>query len=201
MREIVSVSPWRGSDKLKVTLSDGSYFYAKSQSEAAATLAEGMEIDDEALAAWRAHGGLTAREAAGLLLGRRSYSERELADKLTEKGFTGEETAEAVLKMVDYGLVNDREYAEELVRIGLARGYSKRKILETLRNHGIDRDMARELTDGITDQRQTVRELVSRKYGDITGFDKKEMAKVIRHLQQCGFEWRDISAVVKGIED
>lgn len=201
MRTVISVAPTPRGDKIKVSLSDGGYFLAKKESEAAAQLFEGVEIDDEALAFWRSHGGVTASEAAGLLLGRRSYSERELFDKLTEKGYTSGEAGGAVSKMREYGLVDDAQYARDLVEVCLAKQRSRRAISETLRQHGIDKDLIAELIEDLPDQREIVKEIVRRKYGSIEGISREEQNRVINFLRGRGFDWRDIAPVIKNYED
>ena len=201
MRTVVSVAPTPRGDKLKVSLSDGGYFLAKKESEAAAMLSEGCEIDDEALAFWRSHGGVTASEAAGMLLGRRSYSERELFEKLTEKGYTPREAAGAVSKMREYGLVDDGQYARDLVELCLAKQKSRRAISETLRQHGIDKELILEMLEELPDQRDIVRELVRRKYGNTEGMSREEQNRVINFLRGRGFDWRDIAPVIKNYEE
>ncbi|MBR4941917.1 MAG: regulatory protein RecX [Clostridia bacterium] len=201
MRTVVSVAPWRNSEKLKVSLSDGSYFLAKRESDAAALLAEGDEIDDEALARWRAHGGLTASEAAGMILGRRYCSERELWEKLTQKGYTSTEAADAVSKMREYGLVDDAQYARDVVEMCLAKKRSKRHIMEELRHRGINKDLAEELLQDVTDQKSAVREILEKKYGDIDALSREQKSKAINYLRSRGFEWQDIAPVIKGLDE
>lgn len=201
MRTVEAVAPWRNGDKLKVTLSDGGYFLADARSDAAALLAEGMEIDDDALARWRSHGGLTAPEAAGMILGRRSCSCRELYDKLKEKGYTPGEAASAVSKMQEYGLVDDEQYARDVVELCLARNRSKRFIAQELHHRGIDKELADELLDNIGGQRDAVRELLVRKYGDIEELSREQKAKAANYLRSKGFDWQDIGPVLKGLED
>ena len=201
MRTVISIGPAPRGDKLKVTLSDGGYFLAKKESDAVAELVEGCEINDEALAFWRTHGGVTAAEAAGMLLGRRSYSERELFDKLTDKGYTPFEAAEAVAKMKEYNLVDDEQYARDLVEVCLAKQRSRRAISETLRQHGIDKELIAELTEELPDQREIVKEIVRRRFGDVSELSREDERRIATFLKGRGFDWRDIAPVIRGYED
>lgn len=201
-RTVESVVPSKRAGSLKVSLSDGGYFYAKAESEAAAMLLPGTEIDDEALAKWRAHGGLTAEESAALVLGRRSCSEKELSDKLAEKGFAPSEIDGALAKMRDYGLVNDAEYAAEVVAMCAAKQRSKRHALEELRRRGIGRELAADAVEaGLGDQRTAAQELVLRKYGDIRALSREEKTKANNFLRSRGFDWQVISSVLRVYED
>lgn len=201
MRTVESVSPWRNGDKLKVSLSDGGYFLADARSDAAALLAEGTEIDDEALARWRSHGGLTAPEAAGMILGRRSCSCRELYGKLTEKGYTPGESASAVARMQEYGLLDDGQYARDVLELCLARNRSKRFIAQELSRRGIERDLAEELLAEIGDQKDAVRELLAKKYGDGELSTREQKAKAANYLRSKGFDWQDIGPVLKDLDE
>ncbi|MBQ5972639.1 MAG: RecX family transcriptional regulator, partial [Oscillospiraceae bacterium] len=138
MRTVTSIKPSKTGRKLRVELSDGGYFYADADGEAAKLLAEGDEIDDETLVRWRAHGGLTAEEAAALALGRRARSEKELRGKLADKGFTPDEADRALDRMRELGFLDDRALAEEIVAACAAENRSRRAALEALRRRGIE---------------------------------------------------------------
>ncbi|MBR6772491.1 MAG: regulatory protein RecX [Clostridia bacterium] len=197
MRTVVSVTPNSAGTKVKVALSDGSFFHAKKNTEALATLTEGCEIDDEALAFWRAHGGVTASEAAGRLLGMRSYSERELFDKLADRGYTPSESVEAISRLKEFGLVDDRQFAKDLVEMCIRKQRSRRAISEVLRQHGIDRELISEMLETIPDQREMVRDILRRRYGEVSELSPEEKQRAIGYLRNRGFEWRDISSSIK----
>ena len=201
MRTVTSLTVSPKGGKIKVCLSDGEYFVINKGTDFVATLAEGSEVDDETLAFLQSHRGVTASEAAGMLLGRKAYSERELFDKLTGKGYSPKESAEAVMKMREYGLVDDRQYAKDLVELCLAKQRSRRAISETLRQHGIDKELISEMLEELPDQRLMVKEIVQRRYGDIEGMSREEQNRVINFLRGRGFDWRDIASVVKNYEE
>lgn len=50
------------------------------------------------------------------ILERRDYTQAELQNKLKDKGFTSETIAAVVERLKDYGLINDRRFAEQYLR-------------------------------------------------------------------------------------
>ena len=71
-------------------------------------------------------------DAAGDILGRRAYSSHDLADKLLEKGYTEKEVAETIASLLEYGYLDDADYArrfvEQAVRNGKGNGYIRNKL-------------------------------------------------------------------------
>ena len=64
-----------------------------------------------------------ALEYAGKALSYRMLSEKQLFDKIVNKGFSEESAAYAVSMFKKYGGVNDEEYSESLIRTYKAKGY------------------------------------------------------------------------------
>ena len=84
----------------------------------------------------------SALDYAAGLLDARAYSEGALAKKLTERGYTEEETAEALEKLKDYGYVNDEAYADELARRAAESGKGRQRIKKELQEKGVDKELA-----------------------------------------------------------
>jgi regulatory protein len=93
-------------------------------------------------------------------------SRAELAQKLAQRGCTGE-VAEAVLdRMTQVGLVDDEAYAHMLVRTQQAgRGLARRALARELRTKGIEGDLADQALASISDEdeRDRARALVDKK--------------------------------------
>ena len=84
----------------------------------------------------------SALDYAAGLLDARAYSEGALAKKLTDRGYTGEETAEALEKLKGYGYVNDEAYADEFARRAAESGKGRQRIKKELQEKGVDRELA-----------------------------------------------------------
>ncbi|MGH7458600.1 MAG: regulatory protein RecX [Longimicrobiaceae bacterium] len=117
---------------------------------AEAGLRMGDHLDEERLGElereaerWR------AREAALRLLAHRARSRAGLARRLREKGFGGEASEWALERLESAGLLDDRAFAEALVRDRLRfRPSGRRRLKDELRAEGVDREVA----DGVVDE-------------------------------------------------
>lgn len=87
------------------------------------------------------------------LLGRRAYSCRELAARLTRRGFAAASVNAVVEKLGNQGYLNDRALARQLVdRLLQKNRYSMAYITNVLYQHGIDNALAEEAMAAISDQ-------------------------------------------------
>lgn len=75
------------------------------------------------------------------ILAKKAYSIKEIEKKLI--GFTySEETTEKVIeKLIEYGFLNDDEYADLIVESYKTRGYGKQRIKEELYKRGLSSEI------------------------------------------------------------
>jgi regulatory protein len=138
------------------------------------------------------------RKSAMDYLARREHGERELAAKLTAKGFSGERVAEALARLVEDGLLSDRRFAGSFIRARFQRGAGPLKIRAELRARGIDDGLITDRINGYADQWQSlVTEVRERKYGIGRPTDFRERSRQMRFLQQRGFTAEQISQVFR----
>lgn len=83
-----------------------------------------------------------ALESAADMLDVRGYASSKLAEKLMDKGYSAEETAQAVEKLQDYGYLNDAALAESMAEKLAKKGCSASRIEIELKNKGISKDVA-----------------------------------------------------------
>ncbi|MBO5976539.1 MAG: RecX family transcriptional regulator, partial [Oscillospiraceae bacterium] len=101
----------------EVKFSDGSSMKMGLAVIADFSLFTGRELSDEEFAAIGDAAGLgRAKERALRIIGTRPISERELYDKLIEKGESEFHAAAVIARFIELGLINDGEYARMLVR-------------------------------------------------------------------------------------
>lgn len=85
----------------------------------------------------------SAKDRALRLLGVRSRSRQELHDRLAKAGFPEEEIAETLDDLERVGLIDDRRFAEEVVRDRMGRrGFGPRGAMAALRGFGVAREVA-----------------------------------------------------------
>ena len=127
---------------------------------------------------------------------KRPHSEKELRDKLTQKGCRPQDIEQAVALCTDYGFLNDADYAAMLVRHYGARGYGPGRIRQELYRRGVDKELWDDAFEELNDQEDTIdRMLASALRGrDVT--DRKQRDKAANALFRRGFAWEEIRAAM-----
>jgi regulatory protein len=98
------------------------------------------------------------------LLNYRDRSLNELFCRITEKGFSEDIANEAINRLKDSGLVDDRKFAEALRRDSLNRKHLGRKgTLHYITAKGISREIAEEVIGDESDYIETAERLVEKK--------------------------------------
>ncbi|MBP3442089.1 MAG: regulatory protein RecX [Clostridia bacterium] len=157
----------------------------------------GDEIDDGDLAAFKeAAGSRLAFNSAMFSLDLRDHSERELRNKLLRK-FDEASVNSAIEKLIDLGLVNDRRYAEMLVReLYERKKYGKNRVRSELYKRGIDSVIINEVIEEYenefeTDNVKTIVDIIRKKYYNKL-VDEKSRQKVVAALVRLGYSFSDI---------
>lgn len=140
-----------------------------------------------------------AKSFAARRLAQQSLNSHKLRKKLIEKGFE-EEAEKVVEEFQEAGYINDRAYAESLIRreARLCRG--PKLIAEKLVQLGMNRDEAYELIDSnytLEDQKEQALQLVSKKKKE-TSF--KEKQRLFGILYRNGFSSSLIGEVMSDWE-
>lgn len=134
------------------------------------------------------------------LLARRDHSERELINKLHQKGY--DEGAErAIDKLKKSGYVNDEHFARLYVReLQNLKKYGKKRIEQELFRKGVDREIIREVLDETDFNASELVSLIERKYGRYLS-DEKGIQKTINGLLRMGYSYGEIRDALKIINE
>ncbi|HIS67438.1 MAG TPA: regulatory protein RecX [Candidatus Scatomorpha merdipullorum] len=136
-----------------------------------------------------------ARKKALSLLERRDYGSAELAAKLVEKGASPSDAEAAVARMVEYGFVNDENYAAMVARHYAAKGYGQARIREELRRRRLDRELWDAALDAAPENSEAAYRLFAAKMRG--GCDKDAVRKASAALVRRGFSWEDVRAAAE----
>ena len=134
------------------------------------------------------------------LLARRDHSEKELMNKLHQKGY--DEGAEAALeKLRRGGYVSDERFARLYTReLQTLKKYGKKRIEQELYRKGIDRDIIREVLDETDFDENELVSLIERKYGRYLS-DEKGVQKTVNGLLRMGYSYSEIRDALKIINE
>lgn len=119
---------------------------------------------------------------------------KQLKEYLYQKGYKKPVIDKVILKLKEYSVINDESYATAFIKSNQDK-LSKRNILNKLAQKGINKDICNETIEEIDDYE--VCKKMAEKFMKSRELDKKNIEKLIRHLQYKGFDWDSIGKVLK----
>jgi regulatory protein len=162
---------------------------------------DGETITEEELASLKEEAGFRLAYEKGLdLLTRRSYSKKELYQKLKLK-YGASASERAIEKLLYFGYLNDEEYARIYARyLYETKKYDIKRISMELKLKGIDREITENVTKTLDNEPITrIIEMLSTKFSN--GFkDEKTKNRFIAKLQRMGYSWSDIKSAFMEFE-
>lgn len=166
----------------------------------------GDEIDEEELTAFEeAAGSRRAFNSALNSLDYRDHSEKEIRAKLIRK-HGAEYVDEAVEKLIELDLINDRRYAENYAReLFEHKKFGKIRIKSELIAKGIASDIASETVNSLfedeePDNIQRIVDIIEKKYYNRMN-DEVGRKKVFSALQRMGYTFSDIREAMSEFSD
>ena len=131
-----------------------------------------------------------ARRKALRLLEHMDRTERGLADRLKQAGFSEKATEDAVSYVRELGYINDERYAFHYIMYRI-HNKSRQKIFQELQQKGVDRqtiqsawEEAEELET--PDEHALLVSLIEKKYPAVSELDEREMRRLWDTLQDAG---------------
>ncbi|WP_026973037.1 regulatory protein RecX [Aliagarivorans marinus] len=129
-----------------------------------------------------------AVSAAMQLLSRRNYSEQQLFQKLLTKDFSDEQAQLACDYAIENGWLNDRIYAEQLVRSQFSKAYGPKRASMYLQSKGIAANLASEIVaEPDWDWYAALEKAFHRKYTASDLKNWQQRSKVSAYLYRRGF--------------
>lgn len=177
--------------------SDGSSLKIGLDIVADHSLYSGRELTPEQFAALSAAAGLgRARERALRMIGARPMSQRELYDRLLEKGESERDAAAVVARLTELGLLDDGEYARMLVRHYAAKGMGKRRIRDELYRRKLPRQLWDEALEEMPDTDGALDRLLASRMRGAPVSDRAAVKKATDALMRRGFGWEEIRSAL-----
>ncbi|MDO4338645.1 MAG: regulatory protein RecX [Eubacteriales bacterium] len=145
-----------------------------------------------------------ARIKAMRLLEHMDRTEKGLADRLGQAGFSDGAVQNAMDYVKSFGYINDARYARSYIS-GRLDKKSKQQILQELYRKGVDRQTAQEAWEEAReleepDERGLIRRTIEKKYSPGEELDEKGMRRLYGCLARRGFRQEDIFSVFDEME-
>lgn len=161
-------------------------------------LSKGNEITEEFLEELKFSSDYKrAKSRAMWYLDRMDYTEKALFEKLVKAGFSKKASAAVLAKLCEFGLVNDRRFAERMAERLISNNISKREALNKMYLKGIPIDLAKEvLGETESDEDAQIKALIKGKYAyKLT--TENGAQKVFAALVRKGFSYSSVRSALK----
>lgn len=130
-------------------------------------------------------------------LAKSAKTEKEIKRKLLEKGYLLEICESVILKLKEYGFLNDESYAERYCNGNIGQK-GKRLIKAELKNKGVSESIAEEVTSAIDNELETAIK-IAEKYVKNKDKDVKTLAKCYKYLISKGFSYDDSKSAAEAV--
>lgn len=139
------------------------------------------------------------------MLSRRALSEGELRERLAAKGFADAGISDALVRLKELGLVNDRDLAMRLARsYRETRAFGPARIARALRGRLVPEPLVAEAVRGACppgEELSAAIDALRRKWRGGAPRDRKEAARAYRFLAWRGFSPNACREAVRGLRD
>ncbi|MDL2237280.1 RecX family transcriptional regulator [Christensenellaceae bacterium OttesenSCG-928-K19] len=189
----------RNKDRLNIYIDDKFSFACYIETAVKHRLKKGVEVTQALIDSIREEDGQKyAFDTALKFVSRKMRTQKEIEDKLREKEVDEAQIVYAVGKLIEYGYIDDRHYAELYVS-ELCQKYGVRMIKQKLAQKGIKTELIKELPIDAEPALEEHLQKLYRRYEQEEPAKKKQ--KIIRALLQKGFEYDEIKGAMKGIHE
>jgi len=133
------------------------------------------------------------------MLGRRSCSELELRQKLSQKDYATTQIDDVINRLLTYGYVNDNKLAKLLFEKYLQVGkYSLNNIICKLKQRGLPDDIIKDMTNNYDSEKElsSALKIVNNRFKSLNGINQE---KLYRFLATRGFSSSTIQKVFQQI--
>lgn len=141
-----------------------------------------------------------AYDCALNLLSYRDYSDRDMLDKLKRKGADEAQAQESVEKLREYGLLDEKRYAQRVYECWLAkRCYGRQHLQAELQKKSISPELVQDIVQQLTFEEEETRAEAAaalflqrnkKKLASMEPYDKKIYGAAVRFMAARGFSSR-----------
>ena len=182
----------------RVIFADGSEILLDCDVCCENSLCEDLEISCEALKELKHISDYKRAKSRALwYLDRMDYTEKALYEKLLKAGFSKKISSEVMAKLCEFGLVDDRRYAERFAERCKDGNVSKREATAKLLQKGVPYDLVKEvLQDAENNEEEQILALLQGKYAYKLTLERG-FEKVYAALVRKGFSYSAVRSVMK----
>lgn len=134
---------------------------------------------------------------------KRPHSEQEVRRRLREKGAEDADIETVIALCVDYGFINDAEYAGMIVRHYAAMGCGPGRIRTEFIRRGVPKELWEDAMTELPEGTDAIDRLLASRMRGRDATDRRERDKAANFLYRKGYSWTEIREALAryGAED
>lgn len=129
-------------------------------------------------------------------IGNKLKTEKQIKDYLYKKGYHKNVVEDVNKKLVDYGIISDKIYAETYIKLNSKN--SKNRLKQKLYSFGVKSNLVDELTLELDDTESC--QMEAQKFFKNKQLTKENTDKLIRRLQTKGYSWDTIKSTLNKLK-
>jgi len=195
----------KNKDRVSIYLDDNYAFGVDLNIMIKYSLAKNMELEDDFIREiLKAEEEINAYNYAISVLSRTAKSEKQLRQKMLDKGYDAQFIENAIIKLKKQKYIDDEAYSESFInsKINVSKD-GKLKIKEALYNKGIDKQIIADKLSEISNDEEIKRAymLGTKKLRSIKEEDaRKKRLKLTNYLINKGFEYSTVKKAVSKLQ-
>jgi len=195
----------KNKDRVSIYLDDNYAFGVDLNIMIKYSLAKNMELEDDFISEiLKAEEEINAYNYAISVLSRTSKSEKQLRQKMLDKGYDTQFIENAIVKLKIQKYIDDEAYSESFInsKINVSKD-GKLKIKEALYNKGIDKQVIADKLSEVSNEEEIKRAYIlgTKKLRSIKEEDaRKKRMKLTNYLINKGFEYSTVKKAVSKLQ-
>lgn len=158
----------------------------------------GAEITEDDIKAYNIESNLSKAKAKAFdIVSRKAATEKQLREKLFEKGYDADICDEVVKTLREYNYIDDEDYAENFIEYAVSKGWGKMKISFELERRGVEKSIVSAVLSTFDDSPvDRIYDILCVKFAGLDMTDFKQKQKVLRFFVSRGFDFDNIKSAI-----
>lgn len=199
LMKITDIIPQKKNKSRVSVYADGEYCFSLDGADALRLGVKiGAEVSAEDLELYNLESNLSkAKEKAFDIVTRKAVTEKELQNKLADKGYDKTVCDIVIDTMKEYNYINDFDYCERFLEYAVSRGWGRSKMAFELRRRGVEEAIAQEVLSSFEDNpAERILDIIDTKFAEVDFADFRQKQKVVRFFASRGFDFDSINAAI-----
>ncbi len=199
--KVTEILPQKNNKHRVSVFVDNEYAFSLDETDAVKLKVKvGTELSEADIKRLTMEGNFTkARDYAFSVLSHKMLTEKQLIDRLTEKGYDKAVSSEVVRELCSLGYINDEEYARLFLEHCKAKLWGKKKISYEMKQKGLSDETIALCLESFCEEdiENEIVRVIRQKYQGSDLCDFKVKSRITRFLASRGFDFAFIDKCIR----